>query len=133
VKGDNITGNNSLSGEPSLPADFAQRVLQIAHKKLRRRQLRNRVAAALAFVALIAALPLATFLRSGPDSLASLNSTAAATRALDQSSDEALAYQLAQTMSPRSAGDYLLPNAAALKGFDSAYSEASWEYDSRDL
>jgi hypothetical protein len=124
--------NSSLTGEPRLPADFAQRVLMIARKKLGRRQLRNRIGATAAVLLLMTAVLLATLTRSRRASFASRDSTDLAKPAWQvQSSDDALAYQLVQTTTPRSAEDYLLPNAAALTGFTSAYSDESWQYDPR--
>ncbi|MBV8053701.1 MAG: hypothetical protein JO071_00500 [Deltaproteobacteria bacterium] len=122
--------SNSMGGEPRLPADFAQRVLMVARKKLRRRHLRNRIATVAAALLLAAAIPLAALVHSQRNSLAIRGSFATAKLGWqEQSADDALAYQLALAATPRSAGDYLLPNVAALTGFASAYNEASWQYD----
>lgn len=119
-----------LIGEPRLPDDFARRVLVAARKKLRRRQLRNRVALAVTGLLLAAAIPLATLVHTRRDDLASRESSAIAKmRWQEPSADDALADEMAQNATPQSAGDYLLPNAAALTGFASAYSDASWQYD----
>jgi hypothetical protein len=40
-----------------------------------------------------------------------------------------MAYKLAQQTTPRAIGDYLLPNAGALREFAFAYTDASWQYD----
>lgn len=120
--------SSSLAGEPSLPADFAQRVLLIARRKLRRRRLRNRIAAITTVLLLIAAIPLATLTRSRHNNLSSRDSTDIAGGQV-QWSDEALAYQLEQNRAPRSAGDYLLPNAATLTEFTPADTDLSRQYE----
>jgi hypothetical protein len=99
-----------------------------ARKKLSRRQRRNRIAAAIVLL-LVAAIPLASSVRSRRDHRMFRDFADVAKPGWQvQWSDDALAYQLVQTGTPRSAGDYLLPNAAALSGFTSSYGEVSWQY-----
>jgi hypothetical protein len=109
--------------------DFAQRVLVAAREKLRRRQLRKRVALAATGLLLAAIIPLAALRHTHRDNLASRESATAKMGWQESSADETLAYEMAQNATSRSAGDYLLPNAAALTGFTSAYGDASWQYD----
>jgi hypothetical protein len=116
------------SGELTLPADFAQRVLLIAQKKLRRQRL-SRIGASAALLLLMAAIPFATLMHSGPDRVASDDSIEVAQEGWHLQSNDALAYELAQTTSPRPPGDYLLPNVAGLTELTSVYSEAYWQYD----
>jgi hypothetical protein len=128
-KDDNLL-SSSPPRERSLPADFAERVLAIAHKKLERRR-RKRIVAVAALVSVMAAIPLLGLMRSRLEGLGTSDPPGLASERWPPSSDDALAYQVAQTVSPRSAGDYLLPNANALAEFSSTYSEASWQYDSQ--
>jgi len=134
MKKDNIASatTSSLTGEPSFRADFARRVLLTARQKVRRRRLANHIAAAVAVLLVASAIPLAELMRGSRATLTSRDTANTAKREWQQGwNDEALAYQLAQSADPRSAGDYLLPNAAALIGFTFMYSEASRQYDLR--
>jgi hypothetical protein len=122
--------HRGLRRELELPADFAQRVLLIARKKLDRRRRRNQIVATAALVILLAAIPLTTMLLSrvsGP--LSREAAEVAKPGSYSASSDDVLAYQLAQATSVSSAEDYLLPNAATLDRFTASYSGASWQYD----
>lgn len=127
---DNIASGMSVSltAEPSFPADFAQRVLLTARQTARRRRLRNLIAAA-AVLLIVSSIPFAVLTR--PRQTLTLRDTGDAAKQGWQLrwNDDALAYQLAQGTDPRSAGDYLLPNAGALIGLSSGYGEASWQYD----
>jgi hypothetical protein len=122
----------SPPGELSLPVDFAQRVLLLAHKKLERRRRRRRIAAAAVLLFPVAAVPLAKVTRSLRDHLSVRHPAIVANRGWQTlSNDNALAYELVQTANPPSPADYLLPNASALGEIYSPYSQASWEYDPR--
>jgi hypothetical protein len=128
---DNIASGMSVSltAEPSFPADFAQRVLLTARQKARRRRLRNRIAAAAAVLLIVSSILLAVLTRPR-ETLTFRDTGDVAKRGWQvRWNEDALAYQLAQGTDPRSAGDYLLPNAGALIGLSSGYSEASWQYD----
>ena len=118
-------------GDPALlPADFAQRVMGIARRKLDRRRIRNRIAGICAVALLIAAMPLVNIVRQRKANVAA---DGVADVAFGQWRQDALAYQLAQVMSPRSAGDCLLPDASAVARFDSAYNNVVWQDDFRSI
>jgi hypothetical protein len=127
MKSERTFNTGSLTDGAILPADFAERVLLIARRKSQRRRMRNRIATN-ALILLVATIPLATLVRQRHSSLAVRDS---AGFALAQSNQDALAYQLAQAMNPRSAGDCLLPDASALARFTFTYNDVVWQDDPR--
>jgi hypothetical protein len=120
---------SSLTVEPRLPADFAQRVLQIAQKKSCRRQFCKQIAATAAIILAITSIRLVTLTRSLHDSVHYDAGGIENPPSQMRSSDDVLAYQLEWSRVPRSAGDYLLPNTIALTRFTSAYTDALWQDD----
>ncbi len=122
---------SGLTPGPNLPNDFARRVIFAAQAEAHRRRIRGRVGAGVCMLLLAAAIALATSLPSGRHDLASRGSPVLARLGWqEQSTDESLSYQLAEETTPGAVGDYLLPNAAAVMRFASAYTDASWQYDS---
>jgi hypothetical protein len=117
--------------EPSLPEDFAQRVIAQARHEQHRGRVRRRIAAGggaglLALLLMFSAYSryFRTGLRPTP------NSEVTADDSLDQSNLSAETDQLAIATAPADLDDYLMPNAAAFRNFDSAYTgDALWQDD----
>jgi hypothetical protein len=133
MKVERIDSNTSgrPAREPNLPGDFAWRVIVKARAERRKRQTRHHIAAAgVCAVLMVAAIPIAGFMRSTHSNLASREASALAQRGQqDQSLEEANVDQVAQATKPDEIDDYLIPNTAALTEFASAYTDASWHYD----
>ncbi len=101
--------------EPSLPDDFAQRVIAQARHEQHRRRVRRRIAAAGSAGILALMLVFSGYsrylridLRPAPDS------EVTADNSLDQSNLTAETDQLAIATAPANLDDYLMPTAAAL-------------------
>ena len=123
--------NGRPAREPNLPDDFARRVIIKARAEQRKRQTRRHITAAGVCALLMAsAIPISSFMQSRRINLASREAPALVhSEQQELSMDEAGAYQIAQETEPEEIGDYLMPNAAALTDFVSAYTDASWHYD----
>lgn len=115
--------------EPRFSVGFAQRVVVIAQQKLRRRRLRNRIALTVGMLLLASAPPLVALMHAGHKILAVHDSVPAAQPGWQSewNEDDLDAYRLAASTAPRSAGDYLLPNAAALTRISSRNDETFWQ------
>lgn len=124
------SGNNgSRTPAAEFSRDFAHRVVLIAQKKLRHRRSRNTIAITAAALLLASLPPVVSRMLAGHRSSVARDSAPAAQPGWQsQWNEEALeAYRLAASSAPRSAGDYLLPNAAALTSVSSAYDQSSWQ------
>ncbi len=115
--------------EPSLPDDFPQRVIARARYEQHRRRVRRRIVAGggaglLALILVFSGYSRyqRTALRPAP------NSEVTADNSLDQPNLTDETDQLAIATAPAALDDYLMPNAAALRNFDSAYT-ALWQDD----
>jgi hypothetical protein len=127
-----------LTHEPEFSPDFAQRVMLVARKQARRRRLRKRMVTIAGVLLLVSVIPFARLIGTRGASIvdyATRPQSSAITShpgwQVQWNDDDLTAYELAKTTAPRSAGDYLLPNAAALAELTSAYSEASRQSDYR--
>jgi hypothetical protein len=119
--------------EPSLPDDFATRVIARARFEQRRTRLRRRLSAAGGAGLLAVTLALSGYLRdvrSGPSS-APARVSEVSYNAWEQSDLTAETYQLALATDPDRVADYLVPSAASLADLsDAPYAtDISWQND----
>jgi hypothetical protein len=116
---------------PSLPDDFAQRVIARARHEQHRQHVRRRIIAGGGAGLLALLLMFSGYSRYFRIGLRPTpNSEVTADNSLDQSNLSSETDQLAIATAPADLDDYLMPNAAALRNFDSAYTaDALWQDD----
>ncbi|MGH7841044.1 MAG: hypothetical protein ACREQD_02935 [Candidatus Binataceae bacterium] len=112
--------------EPILPDDFARRVIAQARLEQHRQLIRRRVIAAA--VVVVAVLPFAR-----PWELLRINHRSGNlpfAQAEDNATPNAqFTETLGQATPPAQVSDYLMPDAAPVRSFAAAYSDAAWDYD----